>query len=151
MRFNYGLKIIVSFIILTAIAVIYNQSSAQIEIDSYKTAQSEFEKADRKMNDIYKQIIQEYHNDKIFLKKLKAAQVVWLKFRDAHIDSLFPAEDKRAVYGSTYKMCYYFKLKKITDDRIIQLQEWLDGLEEGDVCAGSIKITPMDESLKKVD
>src|SRR5215471_10453531 len=46
-------------------------------------AQQEYAKADAKLNQVYKRILHDYAQDKLFLDKLKAAQRAWITFRDA--------------------------------------------------------------------
>jgi uncharacterized protein YecT (DUF1311 family) len=98
---------------------------------------------DGQLNKIYNQILKEYKNDTIFLNKLKTAQKAWIKFRDAQLEARFPSNtqsDKNEIYGSVYPMCACIELSKLTEDRIKQLQVWLNGVVEGDVCAGSYQL-----------
>jgi len=99
----------------------------------------EFKKADDELNRTYKKILSEYKGDKIFLEKLKKAQRAWLTYRDAHIESAYPVEDKAAEYGSVYGMCYCTIKRDLTEQRTKLLKQWLIGTREGDVCSGSIK------------
>ena len=59
-------------------------------------------------------------------KKLRAAQKAWLVFRDAHLQELYPAEDKQAEYGSMFPMCYSQVATAMTRDRTAQLPRMLD-------------------------
>lgn len=99
----------------------------------------EFKKADTELNRTYKKIMSEYKDDKTFLEKMKKAQRAWLTYRDAHIESVYPVEDKAAEYGSVYGTCYCSTKKDLTDQRTKMLKQWLAGTREGDVCSGSIK------------
>ena len=101
-----------------------------------------FQKSDAQLNVAYNKILKEYKSDTLFIKRLKNAQKAWIKFRDAHFESRFPSDsqnDKAAVYGSVYSVCACVELSKLTDDRTKQLQNWLNGTVEGDVCGGSYK------------
>ncbi len=100
----------------------------------------EFRKADVELNRIYKKILSEYKDDKTFLEKLKKAQKAWLTYRDAHIESVYPVEDKAAEYGSVHGMCCCTIKKDLTDQRTKMLKQWLVGTIEGDVCSGSMKV-----------
>jgi hypothetical protein len=42
-------------------------------------------------------------------------------------------------YGSVQPMCWYMYITDLTDDRTKKLKAWLTRIEEGDVCAGSVK------------
>ncbi len=126
------LFLVISFSIVPALP----HSQRELNDRAFK----DFQKSDLHLNQIYNQILKEHQSDKLFLEKLREAQRAWLKFRDAHIASLYPEENKPLAYGSMFPMCYHLALKELTDQRIKQLQVWLDGVEEGNACAGSIKI-----------
>ena len=95
-------------------------------------------KADAELNKIYQKVLLHYKNDKNFIEKLKKAQRAWISFRDAHIASVYPAEDKNLNYGSVYGMCYCGLREQLTVERTKVLKQWLDGLMEGEVCVGSM-------------
>lgn len=38
-----------------------------------------------------------------------------------------------------YPMCRYMAVLELTKKRVEELRRWVDGVEEGDVCSGSIK------------
>jgi len=99
----------------------------------------DFTKADAKLNKVYQQVLVEYRQDKIFIEKLKIAQRAWLVFRDAHLDSIYPASGQR-TYGSVSPMCRCLIIVQLTEERTKTLQQWIDGTIEGDVCAGSVRI-----------
>lgn len=104
-----------------------------------RDACDKYKKVDAKLNDIYRQILNDYREDKIFIEKLKAAQRAWLVFRDAHLASIYPAADARLQYGSVNPICQCIMLEGLTQERAKMLQQWIDGTMEGDVCAGSVK------------
>ncbi|HXD30242.1 MAG TPA: lysozyme inhibitor LprI family protein [Pyrinomonadaceae bacterium] len=114
--------------------------STQNQMELNEKACAAYKKADAKMNAIYKKILNDYRKDRLFVQKMRAAQRAWLVFRDAHLESMYPAVDKRAAYGSVQPMCHCMELEKITDERAKVLKQWTDGIEEGDVCGGSIKV-----------
>ena len=111
--------------------------SSQNQLELTEQACAAYKKADAEMNAIYQKILNENRKDRLFVQKLRSAQRAWLMFRDAHLESIFPAADKRAAYGSVQPMCHCMELEKITDERTRVLKQWVDGVEEGDVCAGS--------------
>lgn len=100
----------------------------------------EYKQSDAELNRVYTQILNEYKQDTVFTDKLKAAQRAWIAFRDAHVESLYPARDKMAQYGSIYPMCRCLAMKEITAHRVTELRKWLDGVPEGETCAGSVRI-----------
>jgi uncharacterized protein YecT (DUF1311 family) len=99
-----------------------------------------YKQTDAELNRIYTQILSEYKQDTVFTDKLRAAQRTWITFRDAHMESLYPAKDKTAQYGSIYPTCRCLALKELTDHRVSELKKWIEGFPEGETCAGSVKI-----------
>lgn len=116
----------------------------------YETAQSQFElnecaasdlkKADDELNRVYKEILKRHAGDQVFVKRLKAAQRAWISFRDAELEAIFPAADKRLEYGSAFPMCYFNWQKELTVQRTQQLRRWQVGVDEGEICAGSLPV-----------
>jgi uncharacterized protein YecT (DUF1311 family) len=90
--------------------------------------------ADAELNRIYAKVLAANASDTAFLEKFKAAQRAWLVFRDAQIAARYPSP---ADYGSVLPMCESGEYEQLTRDRIKQLNAWIKGTEEGDVCAGS--------------
>ncbi|MCV6636596.1 lysozyme inhibitor LprI family protein [Candidatus Albibeggiatoa sp. nov. NOAA] len=123
---------------LDAMANCADTATTQVEIN--RCAFADYERADAKLNQVYRQVLLAYKEDAEFIHKLKAAQRAWVAFRDAHLEALYPAEDKRFAYGAMYPTCSNNDLTALTKQRIEQLQQWLIGLAEGDTCGGSIKV-----------
>ncbi|MGD8176784.1 lysozyme inhibitor LprI family protein [Marinimicrobium sp. ARAG 43.8] len=98
-----------------------------------------FQEADAELNRVYQQIRAAYADDDAFLGKLKKAQQAWITLRDADLEARFPADNKQAYYGSVYATCAANVKTTATIERIAFLQQWLDGVEEGETCAGSIR------------
>jgi len=99
----------------------------------------DFKSADAEMNQIYQQVLKKYNDNPQFIEKFKTSQRAWLKFRDAQLEAMYPSPDKQKAYGSAYPTCEADMLLELTGARTKQLRVWLDGIEEGDVCAGSVK------------
>lgn len=112
------------------------------QLDLNQDADSAFKAADAELNRVYQEIRRRYRDQPRFLDKLKLAQRAWLKFRDAELDALYPPTadgDPYIAYGSMYPMCYASAMERLTKERTAQLRRWLDGVEEGDTCTGSIR------------
>ena len=45
-------------------------------------------------------------------------------FRDAHVQAIYPAADKRRAYGSIYPLCRWQVLTELTRARTTQLEAW---------------------------
>lgn len=129
---------LVTLLTIASITGIYTSANAQTQADMQDKSCSEFKKADADLNKTYKNILAEYKTDKVFLEKLKKAQKAWLTYRDTHIESIYPEEDK-TYYGSVYGMCYCTAKQELTEQRTKMLKQWVKGVKEGDVCSGSIK------------
>lgn len=107
-----------------------------------------FKQADAELNRVYRLIQQVYQDDPQFLAKLKQSQRAWIKQRDADLAMRFPAEDTAFEYGSVYPMCSAAVATELTTQRISFLKQWLSGIEEGDVCSGSIKTPTQIQAAK---
>lgn len=130
-------KIVVAFL-LSFLSVQIASSQTQLEIN--QSSCEKYEQADGELNRVYQRVLKEYKTDKVFIQKFKNAQRTWITFRDAYIDSLYPAANPRTEYGSIYPTCRYQALEEITQKRTEELNRWIEGIAEGDACSGSIRI-----------
>ena len=112
---------------------------SQTQSEMNKEANKEYQKADIELNNVYQKILTEYKSDSIFIDRLRKTQRIWISYRDAELEMKFPAEYKQAEYGSVYPMCISYFIKELTEERIEKLKIWLAGIEEGDICSGSVK------------
>ena len=103
-------------------------------------ADAAYQKADQELNRTYQQILKEYSGKTAFLQSLKAAQKLWIQFRDAEMKARYPAPDSQLEYGSFFPVCYSNGLEELTKARTKQLRLWLTGIPEGDMCNGSVKV-----------
>ena len=127
------------YLLTILIAIISLSGFSQTQLEMNNEASDSYKKADKELNAVYKAILNEYKSDTIFVKNLKASQKIWIAFRDAELRVKYP-ETEPGYYGSVYSLCVSSYLEKLTRERIKTLQQWIDGIEEGDVCSGSIKI-----------
>lgn len=116
-----------------------NCDSAKTQLDLNTCAAEAFTQADAKLNSVYKAILKAYKSDTAFIHNLKTAEELWIKLRDAELKVKFP-DGRGHEYGSVQQMCVSMYLRDQTNIRTEFLQIWLDGTEEGDVCAGSVKM-----------
>ncbi|WP_022822498.1 lysozyme inhibitor LprI family protein [Hymenobacter norwichensis] len=134
-----------AFLLVGLLAVGWNHSQAQSKPQQNVTTCQKWTQADKKLNVLYRQILTLYASNPVFLKAFKASQVAWLKFRDAQEEALYPTQpgqSKQVTYGSVYTSCNCAVLTDLTTARNRQLQLWVDGIEEGDVCSGSVRRKP---------
>jgi uncharacterized protein YecT (DUF1311 family) len=130
------LKIILTIFSLT---ILTSAASAQTQLQMNEQAGNSYTKAEQELNDIYQKILKEYSADTSFISRLKAAERLWIKFRDAELEMRFPPGPDK-YYGSVLPMCKMGYLEKLTRDRIKTLKVWTEGIKEGDACNGSVKI-----------
>jgi len=117
-------------------------AAAQTQAEMNAKMCGEYRKADLQLNQLYQQVLKLYAKDAVFLKAFKASQVMWLKFRDAQEEALYPKrpnEDKQLTYGSVYSLCSCNTLTSLTSERNKQLKAWIVGVEEGETCSGSTR------------
>jgi len=115
-------------------------SFGQTQTEMNQEAFAYYKEKDAELNLVYNKILKEYSKDKGFIVNLKKAQNLWIQFRDAEIAMQFPKEDKLFHYGSVYPMCRSYILAGMSEQRTNTLKIWLEGIEEGDACLGSIKM-----------
>lgn len=89
--------------------------------------------ADADLNHVYQQLLSKLKDDAVATKKLRGAQRAWVAFRDAHLQELFPADDKQREYGSMFPMCYSQVETAITKERTAQLRRMLEDRDPCDV------------------
>lgn len=121
---------------------------AMTQAEMNECANMDFQIADGELNRIYSAIQSRYSEDKLFLKKLKKAQLAWIKLRDADFEMQFPHADSPSYYGSIFPTCADSYKTDLTLKRVAFLKEWLIGVEEGDSCAGSKQRAMTDEVVQ---
>lgn len=129
----------VRYLLITSLSTFLSLAMAQSQEEMSGDVCEDYRAADAELNATYQAVVKRYQDDPQFLKALKKAQRAWIAFRDAELDALYPAEDKRMEYGSVYPMCECGVLAEMTRSRVMALNLWLPSEEdgEGDVCTGS--------------
>ena len=117
---------------------------AMTQIEMNACAGMSLKIADGELNRVYTAIQSRYANDKLFLKKLKIAQLAWIKLRDADFEMQFPHTKEQGYYGSIFPTCASSYKTELTLKRVAFLKEWLIGVEEGDACSGSKQVSQED-------
>ena len=115
-----------------------SSENSQTQLQMNEASCAEYKQADREMNRVYLKIVSDDRGDPVFIKAMKKAQLAWLRYRDAHVESIFPGAASQ--YGSVSTMCRCGSLAEITKERTQTLNRWLEGIDEGDVCAGTVRI-----------
>ena len=99
---------------------ITNFCFGQTQTEMNQQASADYKKADAKMTAVYKKV-QKIITDPKEKSLLLEAQRTWIKFKEAHCKSASAAEEGGSIYPLIYVTC----LQQLTEDRIIQLNEYL--------------------------
>jgi uncharacterized protein YecT (DUF1311 family) len=126
-------------IALIVFGALWTEASAQTQGEMNQDAAGEFKAADKELNAIYQQILEDYADDDVFLANLKEAQRCWIDFRDAQLKMKYPDREP-GYYGSIQPVCEMTYLTELTQDRIKTLNVWIEGVEEGNLCGGTVKV-----------
>ena len=129
------MKFLVSFSFFLLISFF---SFGQTQAEMNQSAKSKYVKVDKELNATYQKILIDYKEDSIFLKNFKTAQRLWVQFRDAEMKAKFPDREE-GYYGSVQPMCWFIEMTILTEERLKRIKIWLTGVNEGDVCSGSVK------------
>jgi uncharacterized protein YecT (DUF1311 family) len=126
---------LLGFVIMTMlfIAPTFAQSQTAMNMKAY----SDYKKADVELNGVYQKILKSYSRETTFIKKFRNAQRLWIQLRDAELAAKYP---NSGTYGSVAPMCESIYLETLTRDRIKFLNVWVTGIEEGEVCLGSVRM-----------
>lgn len=128
-----------NLLILSFFFLMSNFGFGQTQLEINADANSDYQKADKELNSTYQKILKEYRADPAFIKNLKIAQNIWIKFRDAEVNMKYPAREP-GYYGSIQPTCWNMYMTELTQKRTKELKIWLIGIPEGDVCSGSVKM-----------
>ncbi|UEG54428.1 DUF1311 domain-containing protein [Mucilaginibacter daejeonensis] len=128
-------KLLLAIVIMIATTAAGARAQTQGALTA--NAGAAYQKADKELNRVYQKILKEYASQPLFIKKFKVAQRLWVQLRDAELAARYPA---RGSYGSAGPMCENIYLEDLTKQRTKFLKQWLDGIPEGDVCTGSVKV-----------
>lgn len=97
---------------------------ARTQQDLNQCASRAFQRADAELNKLYQQLMKDAGAGE--RAKLRAAQLAWIKFRDAHCEY----EAFGNTGGSIYPMVYGFCLAEVTGERAKQFRDTLKEIEE---------------------
>ena len=92
-----------------------------------------------KLDSMYSAVIEEYQDQKIFIKNFKKSQVAWKQYMESQLLARFP-EDEEYTGGSSFNMCYALYKQQLIKERISSVNDWLIGFPEGEICGGSVKV-----------
>ena len=128
-----------SMIALTLICLPWSEASAQTQRDMNEDASASFKAADKELNSLYQKILKDYADDPVFIASFKKAQRCWIAFRDAQLKMRYPDREP-GYYGSVQPLFEAMYLTELTKDRIKALLPWIEGAQEGDLSAGTVRV-----------
>lgn len=117
-----------------AAQVACNASGTQAELNA--CAREDFEKADAELNAVYRQIVTDLSGEPVALARMKDAQRLWVKLRDADLDARYPVgkgENPYFLYGSMFPMRYLGQKAMLTQARTAYLRSEFLERSEGDL------------------
>ncbi|MFB6455959.1 lysozyme inhibitor LprI family protein [Chitinophaga sp. Hz27] len=124
------------FLICLLLIVAASKGFAQTQGEMNRKANEAYREADKKLNEVYQLIQKDYAANKKFIENMKVAQRLWIQFRDAQVEMMFPEPAKS--YGSMFPVCKANYLTELTTQRMESLRIWINGLPPGETCTGSV-------------
>lgn len=77
---------------------------------------------ENKLKITYKEFLAQHNNDKIYQAKIKASQLIWIKYRDSELEMAFPHSEDDRYYWTGLNACYLQRKIILTKQRIIRLK-----------------------------
>lgn len=99
------------------------------------------QKVEHELQNTYQEILKLYKADAQFVDNLIVSQTSWISYRDAEMELKYPKKEK-GYYGSIFEECRVDYKVQLTKDRLKKLKSWIVGIEEGEVCRGSVRLKP---------
>lgn len=90
-----------------------------------------------KLKNMYRAISDKYSDDKLFISYFQSADMAWEQYENAQLAAMFPHGPNKLFDGTSMSADDY--LDALQMQRIAELKDWTSGIEEGDVCSGSVK------------
>jgi uncharacterized protein YecT (DUF1311 family) len=101
---------------------IFAQTQTEMNIEAAK----DYKKADAELNKVYQQILKKYADNTLFIKEMKAAQMLWVQFRDAEFKRAYPHYNEgNTYYGSMFSLEKSTFMETLTVERTKTLKSIL--------------------------
>jgi len=98
---------------------------AQTQLAMHMCASDEAKRADTELNDVYRKLQSAASKQPNAVAKITAAERAWIAYRDAYIETMWPADDKQREYGSSFTTEANLLRAKLTRRQIEALKELL--------------------------
>ena len=132
---------------LLLVSAFAGTARSQTQREMNEDAFAELQRTEAELTNVYHKALRYAENDptlkfeglnQTVVKNLRQAQRAWIVFRDAHLEAIFPAEKRY----SARPMAAAIVQTELTKARIEQLKGWAEGMEEGDITAGTRQTYP---------
>jgi uncharacterized protein YecT (DUF1311 family) len=109
----------------------YGQNSAEFKgcIDKAQTqaelnicASDEAARANSALVAAYEGFLAKIAGDPLATAKLRKAEAAWLRYRDAYMEAVFPAQDKQLAYGTEFPMDFDLLLVQMTREHLAAIE-----------------------------
>ena len=134
-----------TLIALSIVSVVLSHLSVGQDSDSYRAcnqkaktqsemdgcANQEATRLDAELNRIYSNLLSKASAQPEAAAKIETAEKAWIAYRDAYMEAMYPAADKRSEYGSIYPMDADLLRAKLTKQHIADLIEMSQQYGEG--------------------
>lgn len=111
-------------------------ASGQSIQDVKLRVRNNYESAVKSLDAVTNQIVKASADDSAFVSALLQSHKSWEILVDSKVSMKYPYGP--GGYGSSYGLCYYGFKTELVNRRIAELRPWIEGMEEGDICAGSV-------------
>ena len=133
------MRIIFITLILLFTTTTILKSQTQVELN-FKWCEK-YKESDKELNLVYKNILEKYSLDTLFIQNLRETQNNWIKLKDSDLELYMPTDlEEHMPFGSATMMCRcQFKIDLIKE-RTKFLKKWEDpGKRDGWMCGGTIR------------
>jgi uncharacterized protein YecT (DUF1311 family) len=140
-------------LICVLLAAMQGVASAKFQMNAGADACNQYEQADKKMEATYNGIVsnKKYAQDMDFLVAFRDAHVQWIGYRNLQSRVIFPRPGKGKEFGSLFSRCECSLLRDLTNRHIEDMEMWIKGVIEGDVCIDATRqvqpAAPAEETL----
>jgi len=105
---------------------------AKTQLEMNTCASKEASRAETNRTVVYGKLLASASRQPDAIAKIKSSERAWIAYRDAYVDAMYPAEDKRAEYGSMFSMEVDLLRAKLTRQHIVDLRQLLKQYKNDD-------------------
>jgi uncharacterized protein YecT (DUF1311 family) len=95
---------------------------AQTQAELNICASDEAARANSALVAAYEGFLAKIAGDPLATAKLRKAEAAWLRYRDAYMEAVFPAQDKQLAYGTEFPMDFDLLLAQMTREHLAAIE-----------------------------